>query len=539
MSLHGTHVRLPYGIDQNTKKPLLFQEALALNFIELLNRVGEGEVIRDFTQLVWPYIFIQSEPNKHVMIDDVGITKFNQKLTSAPRTAQAGHVLRDPNLDHRGKLDLVKKVISFKHRIELDQEGINSPDVEEFYLKEINGLVGPNLLEGFQKLLPHIAEFQMSEMPGLESLFTFDDALEFAKQYVELLRETKGNVHRWKTLQSIIQEPVEKWLIDYRVKKKDIEDLYKSKIQKAHELDESMVNSRIDSAKFSADQWLLHEQKNVIQKIGGLFVSIDLITDELRRKNKFFTNTDTLKTLRVDEVVARAFKHIAYIRESFQNLDGSLSEISVKMNTIRADLEQTNVSADQKVEGVSQEMQDKIKEQAVNLASLEKEKAMKLGEIEKEIDTLSQIWQETQKIITEKIEICEKDLETLRKWQIDDDATDLSKPVIRMFLPIGFGVIEDDDEDERIEIILPSFIEKGPTRLPISPSIKQFEQGISNILDKNIKIRSNFEFTGQKMNLKNNERLMKAFHEGIGLLVDKQFISGDQKLKYVKAMEKI
>ena len=109
MSLHGTHVRLPYAIDQNTKKPLQFQEALALNFIELLNRVGEGEVIRDFTQLVWPYIFIQSEPNKHVMIDDVGITKFNQKLTSAPRTAQAGHVLRDPNLDHRGKLDLVKK----------------------------------------------------------------------------------------------------------------------------------------------------------------------------------------------------------------------------------------------------------------------------------------------------------------------------------------------------------------------------------------------------------------------------------------------
>ena len=53
---------------------------------------------------------------------------------------------------------------------------------------------------------------------------------------------------------------------------------------------QSTIRDRIDSAKVSADQWLLHEQKNVIQKIGGLFVSIDLITDELRRKNKFFTN---------------------------------------------------------------------------------------------------------------------------------------------------------------------------------------------------------------------------------------------------------
>jgi hypothetical protein len=162
-----------------------------------------------------------------------------------------------------------------------------------------------------------------------------------------------------------------------------------------------------------------------------------------------------------------------------------------------------------------------------------------MAKIEGEINALSQIWLETQKIITDKIESCQNDLTILRKWQFDDDLTNLSKPVIRMFLPIGFGLIEDEDEDERIEIILPSFIEPGPKRIPISSSIKQFEQRISNLLDKNIKIRSNFEFTGQKMNVKNTERFQKGFQEGLDMLVGKNIITDDQKLKYQKAMEKL
>ncbi len=489
-------LRTTFAINGDTNKDLNFEESLAANYIQIKRRVKDNEKLTRFTEIFWPYILIQGNPSYHVMIDEVGLSDFNSKINNAPRTAQIGHVLRDQSIGTINKMELAKEIIEFKKRINVDQldEAQNLDD--ELITRKINGLVPPELLEGFKKIIRKPVNFKPNEFSILESIYNFDDSINFAQEWMKALNEITGNKIRWNNLKSIISEPFDSAITDFVVKEKNAMALYKSELNKADAIDESIISNKMNMEKDSVDQWVLMEQKDIITKVGKMFVGIDLIFDDLRKRNNYFLQIDSLKTKMVGEVVMQGFQHISYIRDSIEKSEKILQDISNRMNVIRKNIKNLNIKAESKITNKSQELTDQKSVQEDQIRQLSKNHEIKIEEIQNFKNKITDLYDSINQIIENKLKLCDEDEKIIRKWEIFDDESNIHNPTIRFFVPVGIGIIEDEDEDERIEFIFPSIYSgKTLTRTPLSSGFLKFEQEITQILDRDMKLRSNFEYT--------------------------------------------
>ena len=501
-------LRTTFAINGDTNKDLNFEESLAANFIQIKRRVKNKEKLIRFTEIFWPFIFIQGNPSYHIMIDEVGLSDFNLKINNAPRTAQVGHVLRDQNFGIIEKMEMAKEIIEFKKTINIDQLDKSQKLDDELISRKINGLVLPELLEGFSKIIRKPENFKPTKFSILDSLYNFDDSINFAQDWMKTLNEVTGNKMRWKTLKSNISEPFDTWITEFVVKEKDAKAIYKGELNRADDIDENFISNKMNIEKDNVDQWVLMEQKDIIRKVGKMFVGIDLIYEDLRKRNNYFLQIDSLKTKMVGEVVMQGFQHISYIRDSIEKSEQYLLDISNKMNTIRKNIENLNISAESKITNKSQELTDQKSIQEEQIRQISRKHEEKIKEIQNYKNKITDLYNAINQIIENKLKLCDEDEKMIRKWEIFDDESNIHNPTIRFFVPVGIGIIEDEDEDERIEFIFPSIYSgKTLTRTPLSSEFLKFEQKITQILDKDMKLRSNFEYTIE--NSKNYDDLIQ------------------------------
>ncbi len=526
MSIHGTQIRFPFAVDEKNKRELSLEATLAANYAQIQDMLQEDEELISFSHITWPFIFIQAQPSKHIMIDDIGLCKFKNKIINSPRTAQVGHVLRNADMEFPQRLKLIKEIIKFEKSINI--EGETESKGGEFLNKEINGLVEPKLLDSFSLMISDIKKFQMNEMESLESLFSFDDALDYAQDYINTLEKIKGNQMQWKSLLSLIKKPSDEYLLDLKVKKKDVQERYESQIEKEKKLDENKIREKVNSAKDYADQWMVRKHKDIIQNIGKSFVNLDMTFQSLQKKNRYFINTDSLKTEAVGKVLQKAFKHTAHIRDTINQSNQELDVIGDKLNQIKGELEKTNVSADEKISDVSTELMSKKELQERRIQQLEQERDVLIAKIDDERNLVKDYWNSIRDIIENKIEECQYDINQVEKWQLDDEETNIQTPTVRYFLPVGIGIFEDEFEDEIIKIFLPSVIKQGLKRTPLSRHFRKFEKEIEKTVDRNMKIRSNFEFACERGNLIGTDLLKSKIGKGLNELKLLNVIEQDQ-----------
>jgi len=247
-------LRTTFAINGDTDKDLSFEESLAANYIQIKRRVKKNEKLTRFTEIFYPYILIQGNPSFHVMIDEVGISNFNLKINNAPRIAQVGHILRDPNLGTIEKMEIAKEVIEFKKRLNVDQLDESQLLDDEFITKKINGIVPPELLEGFSKIIRNPEKFKPTKFSILDSLYNFDDSINFAQDWMKTLNEVQGNKMRWRTLKSNISEPFDTWITEFIVKEKDAKALFKSELNRADDIDENFISNKMNLEKDNVEK---------------------------------------------------------------------------------------------------------------------------------------------------------------------------------------------------------------------------------------------------------------------------------------------
>ncbi|WP_371802117.1 hypothetical protein [Candidatus Lokiarchaeum ossiferum] len=527
-------IRLPFNIEHRSHQEISFEESIALNFAQLIDRMNPDETLMKMTQILWPVIFIQAEPNFKLMIDKVGVSKLNMNINNAPKTAQIGHVLRNSKMDNFAKLETVKNIIEFKERIflenELDTESDNNHS-EEILSQEINGLFDPDLLKGIGKIVPKLTNFNANDFSCLENIYTFDDSINFGQEWIETLRMVRGIRDRWKSLKDMIEKPMSRWKVDLLVQKKDIQEIYQSKLDKAHQIDETDIQKTLDKAKDNVDVWILQEQKNIIEKIGKMFKGIDLVFEDIHKRNSYFLQTDILKAKNsVGTVVVKAYQNVAHIRTALEESETQLDNISSKINKIRKDLENTNLSAEERIHLLNSELIDRQQNQKNKLQVLKNERNQKIEEIQTTLDNLSNIFLEITNIIDDKIKRCKFDEIKLRNWQIDDNITHLTNPTMNIYVPIGIAIFEDEEEDERIEIIFPSeYTFSNLERIPLTPEYIAFEKEVSKILDINMQLRSNFEFCCERAPVYKNE-----IKKGFDMLEKKGTLNSSKKEHYLQ-----
>ncbi|MHA1612588.1 MAG: hypothetical protein ACTSYU_11090, partial [Promethearchaeota archaeon] len=488
--------RLPFALSE-TKTEFTLEEAIAANFITILKRMDlESEKIIKMSEILWPVMFIQSEPSYKLMIDNVGVSYFRKKITNAPRTAQVGHVLRNSELNFIERLNKAKNIAKY----EIDEKNQEKKDFsdDEFIEKNIKGLFNPGFLEGVTKMIQHSKPVNISDFNLLESQYNFEEALNSAQEWVKLLDFIRGTIHRWNSLKDLIREPLEKWKLDLRVDIKDVNLFYKKKIKNAGDIDEIQIKNELNHAKDNVDNWILQEQKSIIDRIGKSFVKIDIIFDDVRQKNKPLLQLDSLRTKKVGDVVIDAYKNIAYIRSALKKSDEELERISSIINEIRQQLEKTTLSGEEKIDLLNLELVNRRKDQEQEILTLSKEKEEKLDGIQKILDNFLALEDQIFKIIDNKIKSCQEDEKLIKQWQIDDEITRIRNPTSKFYIPIGIALIEDEDMDERLEIVFPSIYGSELKREFFSSEFDKIETQITEILDDDMKLRSNFEFTCEK-----------------------------------------
>jgi hypothetical protein len=236
-----------------------------------------------------------------------------------------------------------------------------------------------------------------------------------------------------------------------------------------------------------------------------------------------------LKQYEINDVISRAMDHAIFISNAIVESEQKISDLTEKLNSLKEDITNSSLSAEDRVKKLNAELMDRKMEQENKIRQLQNERDNEINEIKGFMDSLEHISKEISEQIDQKIQDCMIDVRTLHKWQMDDQVAHIPASTHRYFMPIAVGIIKDEDDEERIEIAFPSIYGENLKRIPLSDALQKFEKSLTKILDKNVKIRSNFEFTVQKKNIFNSPEFQEAITQGFDLLINKGLGSNNLK----------
>lgn len=548
MSFHGQQNILPmFYLKEYASKPISLNEELSLSFYLLTHDLKENEKIKSFARLLIPMVFIQGLISTHIVLEGLSIASFNDKITNPPRQGVVGHILR--NIENRTQVELLEKIIAVITYKDEDAKQLSSIKEEEeeaeFKTVTIKSLLNPGLLEGLKKILPKLKYVPIRDYTVLDSSLITELALDLAEYYRNTIKLLKGNAMRWQNLIKLIDKEIDKWLLDLKVKKKDIKGRYDSEIGKMSKvIDSSIVNERIKEEKDKIDLWVQIQKKKLIEAISQQFMTVDRKILELGGKNKFFTNYDALKAFRLEEVISKCRNHIGGMNEKIQSLSDLVRNISTQVDDYVKRSEEINQKAIQRLEDLKQNLGEQLSKKDEMISMYQKEKEFESGELKNLKNNIKNKSQEIKDIISKKIEDCLREAKILENWNIkDSEAGNLSMPVIWVFFPLYMSLIEGEFE-EKIKILLPGFINRNALNTEslkeeLDPSYSTYLQNLMMKIEEDMKVRSNFEFSGEKNNLLEDPNIKKQIQNGISSLQSSAIISDvlakriEEKLNFI------
>ncbi len=548
MSFHGQQNILPmFYLKEYASKPISLSEELSLSFYLLTHDLKENEKIKSFARLLIPMVFIQGLISTHIVLEGLSIASFNDKITNPPRQGVVGHILR--NIENRTQVELLEKIIAVITYKDEDAKQLSSIKEEEeeaeFKTVTIKSLLNPGLLEGLKKILPKLKYVPIKDYTVLDSSLITELALDLAEYYRNIIKLLKGNAMRWQNLIKLIDKETDKWLLDLKVKKKDIKERYDSEIGKMSKvINSSIINERIKEEKDKIDLWVQIQKKKLIEAISQQFMTVDRKILELGGKNKFFTNYDALKAFRLEEVISKCRNHIGGMNEKIQSLSDQVRNISTQVDDYVKRSEEINQKATQRLEDLKQNLGEQLSKKDEMISKYQKEKEFESGELKNLKNNIKNKSQEIKDIISKKSEDCLREAKILENWNIkDSEAGNLSMPVIWVFFPLYMSLIEGEFE-EKIKLLLPGFINRNALNTEslkeeLDPSYSTYLQNLMLKIEEDMKVRSNFEFSGEKNNLLEDPNIKKQIQNGISSLQSSAIISDvlakriEEKLNFI------
>ena len=532
MSFVGIQLHLPFVFGENGIERLYFSDESELAFIltEIIKRKKENKLI-NLNKVFLPIVAIQGEPNHHLIFDNVGISKLSYSIGNAPRQAQVGAIMRKSEIDLFERLKQAFDILSFKTTIldqstDLTEEERQAGETREVM---IPALFSPEILESYENIIPHRFEAKIIEESTLSSKYEYDALVNLSEKYRNLLSEINGYISRWQSTKKLIEEPIERWMLEYNATVQDIKTRFRSERNKAEAMiDEKSKEIQLDSIKTQMENWVFNAKKNIIGKMGGFFKPVEIIIEEMLAKNKEMLNIDVLQTKDPMDVLKTAYRNIASIRDAMASLDETLSRTSARLKAIQTDLENTELSAEERINKINQELNGKMELKNKILDDLTKQEQKELGDLEQKREKIEQIKAKIFKYIDERIALCNKELEYFRTWQIKDTKTRISNPFANMFVPAYLATVQDEDEEEIIFVLMPCVCGKELQWKPIGEGMRKYEDLAFKTLQKDMKIRTNFEFVSMKKNMLKDTEFKEKVKKGL-LAFQKQGLYSENK----------
>ncbi|MFX1410720.1 MAG: hypothetical protein ACFFA6_10225 [Promethearchaeota archaeon] len=529
--IHGNQYLLPYFIRREIHQPSIQEnEELTLAFYLLTKDLKKSERIHSFSRLLWPLLCIQGVVSTHIILDGLLVFNKKDKFSNPPRQPLIGHLLR--NVENRTEIDQLNKIIDVLTYKDIEAEEIGDTEESEYHTMEINGLINPEFLQALIKIIPLVEYNPITEYTVLDPSITTENALDVAEEYRNTINTMKGNSFRWKTQIELIGKEVDKWLIDLNVQIKDINLRYSSQINKTTStIDPTQIDQQTKLEQDKIDQWNVNEKKKVIESISTLFITAERHLEEMVKKNKFFSHGDTLKSRVFQDLLPHFESHFTYLRGEGQKFIETLNSLHERFIELKKRAGQIDNEAHNQLESIKKSLYNKLKDRNKLLTEFASEKEEQLSRLELLKNKIEKLYGDIKEIILSKQNNCIQEAQDLISWSLNDDQSELfSRPIQWIYMPIYVMFIEDENKmEEYMKIVFPGYVKNDPNNIyePISDAFISLENTLIGKLEKEMAIRSNFEFSSDRKNLIKEVNLKKIIQIGISKLRNKLFINED------------
>ena len=523
MAIHGNQYLLPFFLRKDPSLPYIYEnDELAIAFY-ILTKDLKQEKILSFSKLLWPLLSIQGVISTHIILDGLKIFSKEGKFSNPPRQPLIGHILR--NVDNRTDVELLNKIIDILTYMDTEAEEIGTGEESEYQTLTIEGLINPEHLQSLLKVIPYIEYLPIKDYSPLDTALTTEDALDLSEKYRNTIDTMKGNAFRWETQISLIEKEINKWMTNLTVKLKDIELRFSSQINKTTStIDSSQIKEQLELEHDKIDQWKVNEKKNIIENISVLFKTAERNLQDIIKKNRFYSQEDSLKSRVFEDLITPFDDHFSYLIKEGKNFLENVDNLHDKFIEFKKQASQIDAEAESKLKNLETSLKTQLLDRDKQLTDLKKEKEEKIKELKNLHNEVEKRFTEIKNIIQNKMNDCFQDANDLIDWSIKDTQDELfSKPIQWVYMPLYAMFVEDEDAmEERMNIILTGYIGDITTLYEdLTDSFAGLRTLINEKIEDDMKIRSNFEFSVEKNNLTKDPGFKKKIEMGISILRNK------------------
>lgn len=530
MSIHGSQYLLTLFNAPSNIPPINENDELTLAFYLLTKDKKPDEKITSFSRLLWPFLCIQGVISTHIILDGLMLFSRKGKLSNPPRQPMIGHLIR--NVENRTKIEQLSKIYEVLAYKDLDAEEIGEGEESEFQKLNIESLIHPGFLQTLAKLLPFIDYQPIIDYMPLDSALSTDLALNIAEKYRNMIDYMKGNALRWENQIALIGKEVDKWLIELNVQFKDIESRYSSQITKTEKIiDNSQVREQLALEGDKIEQWKGDEKKKLIESISVLFKTIEYQLEGSIKKNKMFTQSDTLKSRVFEDLINTFDNHFKYLENEGHKYLETVATLREKYTEIKERGPLIDEQAKKRMADLTTRLDSEMKARDVHLSEFEMEKQQKISEINTFKEQIEDLYSQIKTIIKTKQSNCLQEARDLISWSLNDNQAEIfSRPIQWIYMPLYAMFIEDNETmEENLRIVFPGNVSQDPNNIynEISEELKMLKNQIYEKIEDDMAFRSNFEFSCENKNILEDINLNKKIQQGISILRKKNMINDE------------
>ncbi len=528
MSIHGNQNLFPLFLRKSSQLPPIGEnDELTIAFHLLTEDIKPGEKIISFSRLLWPFLSIPGIISTHIFLDGLMIFSNQGKFSNPPRQPLIGHVLR--NIDNIGEIDQLNRILDILTYKDTAAQEIGQGEDSEYQKLVIEGLINPETLQALKILIPYAQYQSITDYMPLETKLSTDRALDISQQFRDTIDMMKGNSYRWRTQIDLIGKIVEKKLIDLNVQMSDIKTRYSSQIKKAaRSIDNTQVEQQKDVESDKIENWKVEEKKKVIENMCTLFLTSERNLEEMMKRNKFYTRSDTLKSKVFKDVIPTINNHFQYLKEQGEHFLQSLEELYAKFEELQKRSTKIDFEASQSLKKHEADLQIQLQDRNKQLSSFEEQKDNEISNLEEYRKQMEELYDTIKEVIQNKSVLCLQEAENLKRWCLDDQEAELfSRPIQWVYMPVYAMFLEDEDMmEERMNIVFPGYIgEVNSLYEDISNVFIDLKKKLLNIIEDDMVVRSNFEFSCDNKNLIKDPNLKKKIQMGISILRNQNLIN--------------
>jgi hypothetical protein len=452
------------------------------------------------------------------------------KLSNPPRQPLIGHLLR--NIENRTKIEQLSKIYDVLTYKDIDAEEIGEGEESEFQKLIIEGLINPGFLQTLASLLPLITYQPITDYMPLDSGLSTDMALDTAEKYRKMIEYMKGNALRWETQIDLIGKEVDKWLVELNVEFKDIESRYSSQITKTSQIiDNSQVQEQLDLEGDKIEQWKVNEKKKLIEGISVLYKTIEYELEGALKKNKMFTQSDTLKSRVFEDLISTFENHFQYLKMEGQKFLETVESLKDKFIELKERGPLIDEQAKKRLADLTAQLNSELKARDIHLNKFESEKQQLISEINTFKEQIENLFSQIKTVIKTKQNNCLQEARDLISWSLNDNKAEIfSRPIQWIYMPLYAMFIEDNDTmEEKLRIVFPGNVKQEPNNIynEISEELIMLKNQIYEKVEDDMALRSNFEFSCENKNILEDKNLDKKIQQGISILRNKNIINDD------------